>query len=109
MYFFKVAPNQVTEQMETDSVQIQETCLPSALNKTCMDKETQTNNNGNNEKLYQMKKRVKTLKQKIKRRDRKILNMKDLIEKISSSGYSNENLNVILKNYFEGNLGITVL
>lgn len=68
--------------------------------KTFVDKEAQTV--GNYATVTSLKRTVKTLKQKIKRRDIKISNMKDVIREISNSGYSNAKLDEVLKNYFEG-------
>lgn len=45
---------------------------------------------------------MKSLREKVKRRDIKISNMKDVINELSRSGCSNENLDNVLKNYFEG-------
>lgn len=53
-------------------------------------------------KLFHLQRKVKTLKQKVRRRDLKIFSMKEVIEKISKSGFSNENLHAVLKHYFEG-------
>ncbi|KAG5892120.1 hypothetical protein JTB14_032343 [Gonioctena quinquepunctata] len=49
-----------------------------------------------------LQRKVKTLKQKVKRRDVKISNMKEVIHSISKSGHSNEKLDEILKKHFEG-------
>ncbi|KAG5877774.1 hypothetical protein JTB14_007210 [Gonioctena quinquepunctata] len=49
-----------------------------------------------------LQRKVKTLKQKVKRRDVNISNMKEVIHSISKSGRSNEKLDEILKKHFEG-------
>lgn len=56
-------------------------------------------------KVTVMRRQIKTLKQKVRRKNLKISTMKDVIREISSSGYNNENLNTVLKNYFEGKGG----
>lgn len=53
-------------------------------------------------KIKFLQKKVKSLREKVKRRDIKISNMKDVISELSRSGCSNENLDNVLKNYFEG-------
>lgn len=53
-------------------------------------------------KYIKMKRQVKTLKQKIKRKDLKISNMKEIITELKQKGYSNNNLEMVLRNYFEG-------
>lgn len=55
-----------------------------------------------NSRYNSLRRQVKTLRQKVKRRDLKISNMKDIIKEIKNSGFNNENLNTVLKNYFEG-------
>lgn len=50
-----------------------------------------------------LNRQIKTLKQKIKRRDLKISNMKDIIRELKNSGNTNESLDTVLSNYFEGN------
>lgn len=54
------------------------------------------------ETIRKLRRQVKSLKQKVQRRDIKISSMKDVIKQISQSGFSNENLDGVLKNYFEG-------
>lgn len=49
-----------------------------------------------------LRRQVKTLKQKVKRRDLKVTNMKDIIRELKSSGNTNESLDCVLRNYFEG-------
>lgn len=67
--------------------------------RTLIDRETQTVSYN---KDILLRRKVKTLKQKVKRRDVKISNMKDVIRSISKSGHSNENLDEVLKKHFEG-------
>lgn len=49
-----------------------------------------------------LQKKVKNLKQKVKRRDVKISSMKDIFKKISKRDLSNDNLDTVLKKHFEG-------
>lgn len=56
-----------------------------------------------------LRRKVKSLKQKIHRRDVKISTMKDVIREIKNSGHSNDSLNTVLQNYFEGNFNISLL
>ncbi|KAF2883813.1 hypothetical protein ILUMI_22344 [Ignelater luminosus] len=42
--------------------------------------------------VYSLRKKIKSLKQKVRRKELKISNMKNLIQEISKSGCSNENL-----------------
>ncbi|XP_044761640.1 THAP domain-containing protein 1-like [Coccinella septempunctata] len=51
-----------------------------------------------------LKRKLKTLQQKIKRRDIQISHMQMVLNEIKKSGYSNAILDAVLKNYFEGNL-----
>lgn len=53
--------------------------------------------------VTQLRRKVKTLKQKVSRRDIKISNMKGVISEIKKSGHSTENLDIVLNKYFEGN------
>ncbi|KAB0795517.1 hypothetical protein PPYR_12356, partial [Photinus pyralis] len=48
-----------------------------------------------------LRRQIKTLKQKVRRRDLKLSSMKEVINEISKSGHSNTNLDAVLKNYFE--------
>lgn len=52
--------------------------------------------------LHNLHREVKTLKQKVRRRNLKIANMKELLQSISKSGHSNESLDEVLKKHFEG-------
>ena len=72
---------------------------PSTSTQQFIDAETQTPTDN---KQYILRRKLKTLKQKVRRRDLKISNMKEVITAISKSGFSNENLDAVLKNYFEG-------
>lgn len=63
---------------------------------------TQTSTTTKEETIRKLRRQVKSLKQKVQRRDIKISSMKDVIKQISQSGFSNENLDGVLKNYFEG-------
>lgn len=49
-----------------------------------------------------LRRKIKTLKQKVKRKNVKIENMTQLIKEIKNSGQSNEPLLTVLENYFEG-------
>lgn len=66
--------------------------------KILLDKETQTVPVN----IEQLRRKVKTLKQKVNRKNLKIRNMKEVISTIKKSGHSNENLDIVLEKYFEG-------
>lgn len=74
--------------------------------KQVQDAETQTNNMFC--KNLNCQRKIKALKGKVKRRDVKIKEMKDLISEFSKRGYNTENLNVVLKNHFEGMYEVTL-
>lgn len=67
-----------------------------------IDKEVQTFPDKNEKTITLLRRKIKTLKQKVNRRDLKISNMKQLIMEIKESGHSNESLNTVLQKYFEG-------
>lgn len=69
------------------------------LDKKLLDKETQTLPDNTVTKL---RRKVKTLKQKVIRKNIKISNMKEVIIAIKNSGHSNGNLDTVLNKYFEG-------
>ena len=91
--------------MDLNQEQI-ELSLPStstALSQTFVDCSTQCSLvRPKNLSCIKLRRQVKTLKQKVRRRDLKISNMTDVINEIKQNGYSNENLDVVLRNYFEG-------
>lgn len=66
-----------------------------------VDHETQTIRD-ESKTLTKLRRKIRTLKQTVKRQNVKISNMKDVINEISKRGHSNESLDAILKNYFEG-------
>ncbi|CAH1106676.1 unnamed protein product [Psylliodes chrysocephalus] len=72
-----------------DIIDLSSTSASSSQVRKMINRETQTDSNKMN---ILLQRKVKTLKQKVKRRDVKITNMKDVINEISKSGHSNENL-----------------
>lgn len=71
----------------------------SAQSRMFVDKATQTTEKNT---ILKLRKKIRTLKQKVRRRNLKISTMKDVIKEISKRGYNTENLDTVLKNYFEG-------
>lgn len=51
-----------------------------------------------------LKRKVKTLKQNLKRKEKKIESMGQLIEVLRKNNCTNENLMLVMENYFKGNL-----
>jgi DNA transposase THAP9 len=49
-----------------------------------------------------LRRKIKTLNQKIRRRNVKISSMAELIKRMKESGHNNENLNSVMENYFTG-------
>lgn len=85
------------EKMETESTDLTLTYVGKNNMKSV---QTQTKLNGRNYII--MRRKIKTLKQKVRRRDIKIRNMKELIQQISQNGHTTEDMDSVLKNYFEG-------
>lgn len=57
-----------------------------------------------NTKVVTLRRKVRSLSQKVRRRNIKISSMKNIIDEITNRGYGNEKLDCILKNYFGGML-----
>ncbi|KAJ8967707.1 hypothetical protein NQ314_002653, partial [Rhamnusium bicolor] len=92
-----IADNQnKDEAMQVDTAE-SELNLPSASASLQKDQESQTPVDN---KLFMLKRTIKTLRQKVRRKDLRISTMKDVIKEISKSGHSTENLDAVLENYF---------
>lgn len=85
--------------MQVDS-SLPSTSFTVPLVKTFTDNATQVELMNPHDRI--LKKKIKTLQQKVRRKNVKISNMKDVIKEIKKCGYSNENLDIVLGNYFEG-------
>lgn len=70
--------------------------------KESYDKAVQTIFSNSNVQIYALRKKIKSLQQKVRRKNSKIENMRDLIIELRKNSCSNESLDDVLKNYFEG-------
>lgn len=67
-----------------------------------VDHETQTTETTLDNRIQLLERKVKSLRQKLRRKDVKISTMEVAINRIKKSGPTNESLDTVLKRYFKG-------